>query len=407
MFFSCSGDVGQNRRPQFLDAPELALLPNKLAERDVHPLPVKIALKVEDVGLGQRRVVPPGGGLDADIGDALVAAVAYMNDGLVHPKAGYGKPFRKRLIDGGQPQSPAQLPPAYHLKVDCERAVKQVPHFTHFAIFDQPPDSPGGDRLAVTDDGRHQLGGYTGPGAPDNPVVVDEVRINLARDTTPVFDAIKEFIDSYNAIIRRLEGLLNERKTGSEVAYRPLTDEEKQGMTDRQIEEWEAIARKGIMRNDQGISNLVSRLRSTFFEQIEGAGISPSQIGLTTGNFFDGTGGQIMINEERLREAIERDPDLVADVFIRIDSSTDTPRGVGLLHKIDGLMRDFVNETQTTSIRNLEDSLKRANEQIQRMQERMFAEEDRLYRVFAAMETAMQRLNSQGSWFNAMLGQGM
>jgi len=234
---------------------------------------------------------------------------------------------------------------------------------------------------------------------------VEEVRVNLARDTTPAFNAIKDFIDSYNSIIRRLEGLLNERKTGSEASYRPLTDEEKQGMTEKQIEEWEAIARKGIMRNDQGIRNLVSSLRASFFEQIEGAGISPSQIGLSTGNFFDGTGGQIIINEERLRDALERDPDLVADVFIRIDTSDGSPRGVGLLHKIDGLMRDFVNTTQTNSIKGLEDSLKRANEQIQRMQERMFAEEDRLYRVFASMESAMQKLNQQGSWFSSMLGQ--
>ena len=234
---------------------------------------------------------------------------------------------------------------------------------------------------------------------------VDEIRVNLARDVTPAFNAIKDFIDSYNSIIRRLEGLLNERKTGSEASYRPLTDEEKQGMSEKQIEEWEAIARKGILRNDQGIRNLVSSLRASFFEQIEGAGISPSQIGLTTGNFFDGTGGQIMINEERLKEALERDPDLVADVFIRIDNSGSSPKGVGLLHKIDGLMRDFVNETQTTSIKNLEDSLKRANEQLQRMQERMFAEEDRLYRVFASMESAMSKLQQQGSWFSAMLGQ--
>ncbi|MCL2820544.1 MAG: flagellar filament capping protein FliD [Oscillospiraceae bacterium] len=234
----------------------------------------------------------------------------------------------------------------------------------------------------------------------------EDTVVNFTRDATPAIDAIKGFIDSYNSIIRRLEGLLTERKSSSEVGYKPLTDEEKQGMTDKQIEEWESIARKGLLRNDNGIQNLVSSLRRTFFDQIEGAGLSPAQIGLTTGSYFDGTGGQIMINEERLREALEKDPDAVADVFIKIDTSTGTTRGVGLLHKIDGLMRDFVNTTQSTSIRNLEGSLKRANEQIQKLQERMFAEEDRLYKVFASMESSMQKLNQQGGWFNAMLGQG-
>ena len=231
------------------------------------------------------------------------------------------------------------------------------------------------------------------------------VGVSLRRDSNQVFDRVKEFIDSYNMIIKRLEGLLSERKSSNEVGYKPLTDEEKSGMTDRQIEEWEAIARKGLLRGDNGIQNLVSNLRRSFFEEIEEMGISPSSIGLSTGSYFDGNGGQIMINEERLRAAIERDPDMVADVFVRIDTTGGQPRGVGLLHKIDGLMRDYVNTTQTTTTRGLEDSLKSVNEQIERLQTRMFAEEDRLYRVFAQMEKAMQQLQQQGGWFNAMLGQ--
>jgi flagellar capping protein FliD len=95
---------------------------------------------------------------------------------------------------------------------------------------------------------------------------------------------------------------------------------------------------------------------------------------------------------------------MVADIFVKIDSSGSAPRGVGLMHKIDGLMRDYVNVSQTTSTRNLERSLQNINEQIERMEARMFAEEDRLYRVFAQMESAMQRLQQQGNWFNAMLG---
>jgi len=234
---------------------------------------------------------------------------------------------------------------------------------------------------------------------------VDEpINIVLARDAEKPLQAIKDFIDSYNTIIAKLEGLLNERKTGNEVSYKPLTDEEKRGMTDKQIEEWEAIARKGIMRSDQGIQNLVFNLRRTFFDQIEGMGLSPSQIGLTTGSYGSGTGGQIMIDEDRLRAALEEDPDRIADIFIKIDTESGTPRGVGLLHKIDNLMMNFVNTTQTTSLKNLEDSLKRSNELIARLEQRMYAEEDKLYRQFAAMESAMSKLTQQGDWFNAMLG---
>jgi len=237
-----------------------------------------------------------------------------------------------------------------------------------------------------------------------NKIKGEAISVNLRRDSNQVFNKVKEFINSYNTIIKRLEGLLNDRKSSNEAGYKPLTDEEKSGMTDKQIEDWEAIAKKGIMRGDNGIQNLVSSLRRSFFEAVEGVGITPASIGLTTGSYFDGTGGQIMINEERLRDAIEKDPDMVADVFLKIDTSESQPKGVGLLHKIDNLMRDYVNTTQTTATRSLEDSLKQANEKIERLQVRMYAEEDRLYRVFAQMEKAMQQLQQQGGWFNAMLG---
>lgn len=226
------------------------------------------------------------------------------------------------------------------------------------------------------------------------------VSISLERDAQPAIDAIRGFIDVYNSLVARLEGLVNERRTPSQAGHRPLTDEERFHMSDREAEEWERIARIGIMRNDNQIRNLADSLRASFFRQIEGAGLSASQLGLNTGNFFDGTGGQIFIDEDRLRAAIEEDPNRVADAFIGI---SDDGRGTGLFHQINDQLGRFLAAQRTTT-QNLEESIRRANEQIERMQERMWAEEDRLYRQFAAMETAMSRLNSQADWFASMLG---
>jgi len=228
----------------------------------------------------------------------------------------------------------------------------------------------------------------------------DDTIVTFKRDATKAMDAIRDFINGYNAIISKLEGLLNDRKTGNEVSYKPLTDEEKSAMSDKQIEEWEAIAKKGILRNDQGIQSLVNSLRSSFFSTIEGTGMSAAQIGLTTGNFFGGTGGQIIIDEDRLRAALESDPDKVADIFTGPEGN----RGAGLVWKMNETLGTYLNTSQTNTIKNLEESMKRANEQISKMEERMWAEEDKLYRQFAAMETAMSKLQSQGDWFTAMLG---
>jgi len=232
-----------------------------------------------------------------------------------------------------------------------------------------------------------------------------EINVALVRDASGAMDAVREFIDTYNALVQRLENMLTERRTPAQAGYRPLTDEERMHLSERQAEEWDRIARIGIMRNDRDIRSLVDGMRSTFFRQIEGAGLSASQLGLSTGNFFDNTGGQIIIDEDRLRAALESDPDRVADVFIGIQTGADgQPRGVGLLYQINDLMGAYLRNTSQTTMPALEDSLRRMNEQIERMEMRMWAEEERLHRQFAAMESAMSRLNQQADWFASMLG---
>jgi|GEM_PF-1031924 len=236
------------------------------------------------------------------------------------------------------------------------------------------------------------------------------IDVNFQRNSDEAFNAIRAFIDAYNTLVSRLETLTSERQSRAQRSYRPLTDEEKQGMTERQVDEWQRVARIGIMRNDNSLERLAFGIRREFFNsiegmQVDGRPISASQIGLSTGSHRDGTGGQIMIDEERLRAALERDPEMVADIFSRIDVNPETGRnqGVGLIHRLNDRFNDFTR-MQTDSLTSLENSLRRTNEQIERMQIRMFAEEDRLFRQFAAMEGAMSGMQNQGQWMTAMLG---
>jgi len=231
------------------------------------------------------------------------------------------------------------------------------------------------------------------------------IDVNFQRNTDDAVAAVRSFLEAYNTLVSRLETLTSERQSRSQRSYRPLTDEEKQGMTERQVDEWQRIARIGIMRNDNALERLSFNIRREFFNEIEGMGISAAQIGLTTGAHRDGTGGQIILDEDRLRAALERDPEMVADIFARIDVDPDTGRnrGVGLAHRLNERFNDFAR-SQRSSLESLENSLRRTNEQIERMQVRMFAEEDRLFRQFAAMEGAMSGMQNQGQWMTAMLG---
>jgi flagellar hook-associated protein 2 len=52
--------------------------------------------------------------------------------------------------------------------------------------------------------------------------------------------------------------------------YEPLTDEQKEEMTESEIEKWEEMAKSGLMRNDRQISGLLSDMRSAIYEKVEG-----------------------------------------------------------------------------------------------------------------------------------------
>ena len=230
----------------------------------------------------------------------------------------------------------------------------------------------------------------------------DDITVTFKRDSTEAVEKIKTFVDSYNVIINKLENMLRETKNSSERKYTPLTDEEKSLMSEKQVEDWEAIARKGLLRNDAGIQSLINSLRGALFETVTDAGLSPTQIGLSTGRWDSGTGGQIIIDEDRLRAALESDPEKVMNVFMGGAESSQSA-GRGLLWRMEDLMNGYMNGSQDSTLNNLENSIRKSNEQMEKLQLKMYEEEEKLYRKFSAMETALSKIQSQTDWFSAML----
>ena len=231
----------------------------------------------------------------------------------------------------------------------------------------------------------------------------NDITVLLKRDATESMSKIKNFVEGYNTIIKKLEDLLKERKTDKERAYAPLTDAEKESMTEKQIADWEAIAKKGLLRNDHGIQSMLTSLRGALYASVKSAGLSPSAIGLQTGTYISGMGGQIVVDENILRQALENDPEKVMNVFMGGTDSTSFEER-GLLWRMDDIMRGYMNGSQYITLNSLVSSIRRENEQIEKLQDKMYKEEERLYAKFAALETALSKLQQQGDWFTQMLG---
>ncbi|WP_276661783.1 flagellar filament capping protein FliD, partial [Syntrophomonas wolfei] len=79
----------------------------------------------------------------------------------------------------------------------------------------------------------------------------ETVSITISHDIENGVAKIKSFVEAYNALMENINVKLNERreydKSSHSFKYQPLTDAQRKEMSEKEIEKWEAAAKKGIM----------------------------------------------------------------------------------------------------------------------------------------------------------------
>lgn len=234
--------------------------------------------------------------------------------------------------------------------------------------------------------------------------------VSVATDVDAMFNAIKGFVDKYNDTIAKINAELKEERYRD---YPPLTDEQKEAMTEKQIELWEEKARSGMLRGDSILSSALSKMRMNVYTKVEGANIPSgfsqlAQIGITTSsNYLDG--GKLIIDETKLREKIKENPDAVYQLFNQ-DGATDAEKGIArrLRNTIKETIGKIEQKAGKTVWTNQQFAIGRdliqINDQIDRFQDRLKQIEDRYYRQFIAMEEAIQRANQQSMYLMNAFG---
>lgn len=237
--------------------------------------------------------------------------------------------------------------------------------------------------------------------------------VSVATDADAMFNAIKGFVDKYNDTIDKINAELKEERYRD---YPPLTDEQKEAMTEKQVELWEEKARSGMLRGDSILSSALSQMRMNVYTKVEGANIPSgfsqlAQIGITTSsNYLDG--GKLIIDETKLREKIKENPEAVYQLFNQ-DSTNQAEKGIArrLRDTIKATIGKIEQKAGKTIWTNQQFAIGRdliqINDQIDRFQDRLKQIEDRYYRQFTAMEEAIQRANQQSMYLMNAFGGGM
>jgi len=270
------------------------------------------------------------------------------------------------------------------------------------------------------------FGDVTNMESPTNTATVNGITLNLKElgtanitvksDTDAIYDSIKSFIDQYNTTLKLMNAELSEERDRD---YLPLTDEERESLTDEQEEQWEAKAKSGQLRSDPLISRLVWKMRGTMSStvpgitavDVDGAQVthnSLSSIGIVTGQWVEGgtEGGVLTLKNdgEDLREAIESDPDGVMKLF------TDTDNGIAqtLYTQLDGAIDDIIEKAGSASTTNIYDDselgrkINDYDDKIDDMEKYLEDLEDRYYKRFTALEEAINKYNSQSAYLTQM-----
>src|SRR5699024_10687250 len=120
---------------------------------------------------------------------------------------------------------------------------------------------------------------------------VSPVTVNVTNDSDAVFKNIKEFVETYNTLIDEVNKKVNEPFHRD---YSALTDEERESLSEKQQEDWEDMARSGLLRRDSILQSSLSTMRTDFYSPINNENSTGSfnqlaQIGITTTkNYMDG-----------------------------------------------------------------------------------------------------------------------
>ncbi len=235
----------------------------------------------------------------------------------------------------------------------------------------------------------------------------DPISVNVSNDSEGVINTIKEFVDQYNSLIGDINKKLNEERNRN---YQPLTDDEREGLSDKQIEKWEEVAKSGLLKGDPILSSVLSQMRLDMYSSVETNGMfnQLSAIGITTtADYLEG--GKLVIDEAKLKEAIEKDPGAVENLF-RGTGTNDSDRGI--VHKLYDSVNQSITKLQDragrASMTNQQFTLGRelisVDKNIDSFEARLKVQEERLWRQFTAMEKAIQRANDQALYLMQQFG---
>lgn len=243
--------------------------------------------------------------------------------------------------------------------------------------------------------------------------VTDEpITITTDTDYDGIYNMIKDFITEYNDIMNEMTKLYG---ADSARKYTMLSDEEKEAMSEEEVEKWEGTIKDSLLRRDKDLNSVMECMKGAINKgyNIGGETLFLVNFGVGTGSYFDTEKAErnalhifgdsddekYADKDNELKAAISKDPEKVIELFAAMSKDM-----------YDSL-KETMGSTDYRSIYKVYDDKRMKTEydgytqKIKEEEKKLNALEDKWYKKFSAMEVALSKLQSSQNSLASMLGQ--
>ena len=239
-----------------------------------------------------------------------------------------------------------------------------------------------------------------------------EQAFSVDTDVDGIYDKVKSFVKEYNTLISEMNKLYD---ASSSRGYEPLTSDEKDAMTDEDIKNWENKIKGSLLRRDSTISTLLTSMRTTLNKSVEVTNsdgttsrYALSSFGIVTSDYTEK--GQLHIQgnaddsdfaslDDKLKAAISDNPKALMKTL--------TTLGDEIYKNFQSSMKRVVGVRSSLTFYNdleMDDDIKSYKEDVTSLQEKLQDEQDKYYKQFSSMETALAKLQSQQTYISQLFG---
>lgn len=235
-----------------------------------------------------------------------------------------------------------------------------------------------------------------------------KISINVSNDSQAAYDMVKSFISSYNSILKEMNELYY---ADSASGYAPLSDEQKKEMSDDEIEKWENKIKAAILRRDSTLGSLIDAMKnamSSSFE-VDGKKYYLSTFGIQTSTDYSEKGllhiygdtddSTYADKDDKLLKALSEDPETtmkaLAGIFQNLyDTMRNNMSSIPNVRSIYTFYNDKLLDKEQAEYK----------EQVAKLEKKLEDLEDKYYKQFSAMETALAKLQAQSNALAGLLG---